>query len=180
MPSPAQRLHGNAHELHGVVVCRHPVGAELSAAFAAVDDGPLAAFAYPDGHRLHDAAAVGGTVAGLFVHMKAGQAVGAMVAVVAPCILRGADPSADLAGKGIVAGVGLIVTFFKGLTFVFTIHGIVLLKNCVCSSSGGVACGFARPPGQPTSSSANVVCFKKLSLCFCTVKFGFWGPMNVC
>ena len=33
-----ERLHGNAHELHGVVVCRHPVGAEFSAAFAAVDD----------------------------------------------------------------------------------------------------------------------------------------------
>ena len=68
----------------GLFVCRHPVGTKLSAAFAAVDDGPLAAFAYPDGHRLHDAAAVGGTVAGFFVHMKAGQAVGAMVAVVAP------------------------------------------------------------------------------------------------
>ena len=25
---------------------------------------------------------------------------------------------------------------------------------------------FARPPGQPTSSSANVVCFKKLSFDF--------------
>ena len=25
----AQRLHGNAHELHGVVICRHPVGAGL-------------------------------------------------------------------------------------------------------------------------------------------------------
>jgi len=49
-----------------------------------VDDGPLAALAYPDGHRLHDAAAVGGTVAWFFVHMKAGQAVGAMFAVVAP------------------------------------------------------------------------------------------------
>ena len=106
----AQGLHGNAHELHGVVICRNPVRAELSAAFAAVDDGPLAALAYPDGHRLHDAAAVGGTVAGFFVHMKAGQAVGAMVAVVAAGILRGADPSADFAGKGIVAGVGLIVS----------------------------------------------------------------------
>ena len=28
----------------------------------------------PDGHRLHDAAAVGDTVVGFFVHMKAGQA----------------------------------------------------------------------------------------------------------
>lgn len=33
----------------------------------------IAAFAYPDSHRLHDAAAVGGAVAGFFVHMKAGQ-----------------------------------------------------------------------------------------------------------
>ena len=110
-----ERLHGNAHELHGVVVCRHTVRTELSAAFAAVDDGPFAALAYPDGHRLHDAAAVGGAVAGFFVHMKAGQAIGTMVAVVAADILRGTDPSADFAGKGIVAGVGLIVTFSKVL-----------------------------------------------------------------
>ena len=34
----------------------------------------IAAFAYSDGHRLHDAAAVGGAVAGFFIHMKAGQA----------------------------------------------------------------------------------------------------------
>ena len=95
-------------------------------------------------------------------------------------ILRGADPSADFAGKGIVAGVGLIVTFFKGLTFVFTIHGNILLKLVHDSFSGGMACGSARPPGQPTSPSANVVCFKKFSLYFFTVKFGFLGPMNVC
>jgi len=94
-----------------------------------VDDGPLAAFAYPDGHRLHDAAAVGGTVAGLFVHMKAGQAVGAMVAVVAACILRGADPSADFAGKGVVAGVCLIVTFFQ--------------RSCVCFHDS-----WYRPPEE--------------------------------
>ena len=48
----------------GLVVCRHTVGTELSAAFAAVDDGPLAALAYPDSYRLHDAAAVGGAVTG--------------------------------------------------------------------------------------------------------------------
>ena len=60
------------------------VGCQFAAEAAAVDDGPLAAFAYPDCHRLHNAAAVGGAVAGFFVHMKTGQAVGAMVAVVAP------------------------------------------------------------------------------------------------
>ena len=160
----AQGLHGNAHELHGVVVCRHPVGAELSAAFAAMDDRPLAALAHPDGHRLHDTAAVGGTVAGFFVHMKAGQAVGAMVAVVAPGILRGADPSADFAGKGIVAGVGLIVTFFKGLAFIFTIYGIVLLKSCVCSSSGGVACGICQTSRSAHKSQYKVVVFQKALL----------------
>ena len=80
----AQRLHGDRHELHGVIIRRHTVGAERAAALAAVDDRPFTAPAYPDRHRLHDAAAVGGTVAGFFVHMKAGQAVGTMVAVVAP------------------------------------------------------------------------------------------------
>mgnify|MGYP006961024248 CR=1 FL=1 len=53
----AQGPHGDGHELHGIVVRHHTVGAERSAALAAVDDGPLAALAYPDGHRLHDAAA---------------------------------------------------------------------------------------------------------------------------
>ena len=33
---------------------------------------PPPASSPPDGHGLHDAAAVGGTVAGFFVHMKAG------------------------------------------------------------------------------------------------------------
>ena len=118
----------------------------------------------PDGHRLHDAAAVGDTVAGFFVHMKAGQAVGAMVAVVAPGILRGADPPADFAGKGIVAGVGLIVTFFKGLTFVFTIHGNILLKICVRSSSGGVACGICQTSRSAHKSQCKCCMFQKVLL----------------
>ena len=40
----ADGLHGDGHELHGVIVRRHPVGAERAAAFAAVDDGPFAVF----------------------------------------------------------------------------------------------------------------------------------------
>ena len=80
----AQRPHGDRHELHGIVVRRHTVGAERSAALAAVDDRPLAAPAYPDRHRLHDAAAVGSPVTGLDVYVQAGEAVGAVVAVVAP------------------------------------------------------------------------------------------------
>ena len=107
--------------------------------------------------------------------MKAGQAVGAMVAVVAPGILRGADPPADFAGKGIVAGVGLIVTFFKGLTFIFTIHGIVLLKNCVCSSSGGVACGICQTSRSAHKLQCKCCMFQKVLLIFLYGKIRFWG-----
>ena len=87
-----------------------------------------------------------------------------MVAVVAPGILRGANPSADFAGKGIVAGVGLIVTFFKSFTFIFTIHGIVLLKNCVCSSSGGVACGICQTSRSAHKLQCKFVVFQKALL----------------
>ena len=119
-----QGPHGDGHELHGIVVRRHTVGAERAAALAAVDDRPLAAPAYPDRHRLHDAAAVGSPVAGLDVFVQAGEAVGAVVAVVAAGVLRRAEPAADLAGKGILAGVRLVVAFFKGLAFVFAVHGV--------------------------------------------------------
>ena len=120
----AQRLHGDRHELHGIVVRRHTVGAERAAALAAVDDRPLAAPAYPDRHRLHDAATVRGPVAGLDVYMQAGKAVGAVVAVVAAGIPRCAEPTADLAGEGVIAGMGLVVAFFKGLPLVFAVHGV--------------------------------------------------------
>lgn len=120
----AQRLHGDGHELHGVIIRRHTVGAERSAALAAVYDRPLAALAYPDRHRLHDAAAVDGPVAGLDVYMQAGKAVGAVVTVVAAGILRCAEPATDLAGKAVAAGMGLVVAFFKGLPLVFAVHGV--------------------------------------------------------
>ena len=58
-----QGPHGDGHELHGVVIRRNAVGMEGTAALAAVDDGPLAALAYPDGHRLHDAAEVASKIA---------------------------------------------------------------------------------------------------------------------
>lgn len=120
----AQRPHGDGHELHGIVVRRHTVGAERSAALAAVDDRPLAALAYPDRHRLHNTAAVRGPVAGLDVYVQAGEAVGAVVTVVAAGIPRCAEPTADLAGEGVIAGMGLVVAFFKGLPLVFAVHGV--------------------------------------------------------
>ena len=120
----AQRLHGDRHELHGVVVRRHTVGAERAAALAAVDDRPLAALAYPDRRRLHNTATVGSPVAGLDVYVQAGEAVGAVVAVVAAGPLRCAESATDLAGEGVIAGMGLVVAFFKGLPLVFAVHGV--------------------------------------------------------
>lgn len=119
-----QGPHGDGHELHGIVVRRNTVGAERTAALAAVYDRPFTALAYPDRHRLHNTAAVRGPVAGLDVYMQAGKAVGAVVAVVAAGILRCAEPTADLAGKAVAAGMGLVVAFFKCLPLVFAVHGV--------------------------------------------------------
>lgn len=119
-----QGPHGDGHELHGIVVRRNTVGAERAAALAAVYDRPFTAPAYPDRHRLHDAAAVGSPVAGLDVYVQAGKAVGAVVAVVAAGLLRCAESAADLAGKGVAAGMGLVVAFFKSLPLVFAVHSV--------------------------------------------------------
>ena len=135
----AQRLHGDRHELHGVIIRRHTVGAERAAALAAVDDRPFTAPAYPDRHRLHDAAAVGSPVAGLDVYVQAGKAVGAVVAVVAAGPLRCAESAADLAGEGVAAGVGLVITFFVLFAFVFAIH-VAPPEDVGSGSSGGMAC----------------------------------------
>ena len=115
-------LHGDAYQFHRVIIRRHAVGAERTASLAAVYDGPLSSPAHPDGDRLHDAAAVTCPVAGFYVHMQAGQAVGAVVAVVAACIFRQTGSAADLAGKCVVTGMVLIVAFFKGFAFVFAVH----------------------------------------------------------
>ena len=65
----------------GVVVRRHPVGVENAAPLAAVDDGPLAAFAHPDTHWLHDVAAVRRPVPGSSSRWRLRRQLGAVVAV---------------------------------------------------------------------------------------------------
>ena len=54
----ADGLHGDGHELDGIIVRRDPVGAERAAPAAAVDDRPFAVFPNPHRHRLHQSAAV--------------------------------------------------------------------------------------------------------------------------
>ena len=57
-----------------------------------MDDGPFSAFPDPHGDGLHDAAAAGGAVARLLVHMEAAQAVAAMVSVAAPGVVKSVRP----------------------------------------------------------------------------------------
>ena len=135
-----QGPHGDGHELHGIVVRRRAVGAEGAAAAAPVDDGPLAAPAHPDGDRLHDPAAVRLPVAGLDVDMQTCKAVRAVVAVAAPRVIRGAEPAADLTGKGVAAGVVLIIALFQGLSLVFTVHCVFPPDAVFFASPGGMAC----------------------------------------
>ena len=122
-------LHGDVHQLHGVVICRHPVGAEITAALATVNNGPLALVANPYSNGLHDTAAIGFPIAGLNIHMEAAEAVGTMVPMVAGGTLRYYGAAAVLTLEGLGAGVGLIVTFFKRLALVFSVHGDYLLLD---------------------------------------------------
>ena len=39
-------------------------------------------------------------------------------------LLRCAESAADLAGEGVIAGMGLVVAFFKSLPLVFAVHGV--------------------------------------------------------
>ena len=71
--------------------------------------------------------------------MQAAQTVRAMVAVVAAGVLRRAEPAAYLAGESVGAGMGLIVTFFKGSAFILAVHNNSS-GRCVSVSSGGMAC----------------------------------------
>ena len=61
-------------------------------------------------------------VAGLLVNVQAAQAIRAMVAVGTACPLGNHNASAVPAGEHLVAGVCFIITLFKCLAFIFTIH----------------------------------------------------------
>ena len=121
-----QRPHSDGHELHGVIVRQHPVGAELAAALAPVDDGPLPFIAHPHRHRLHNAAAVGLPIPGLNVHMERTQTVGAVIPMVAAGAHRNHQSAAVFAGEAFLAGVGLIVALFVLSALIFTVHSWIL------------------------------------------------------
>lgn len=127
----AERLQGDAHELHGVIVGGDSVGRKRTAAAAAMDDCPLAVFAHPNRDGVHNSAAVGLAVAGFNVNVQAAKAVWAMVAVVAARTLRNYLAPADLAGENLLAGVVFVVAFFKFFLFVFAVHIFLRMGDSV-------------------------------------------------
>lgn len=87
-----------------------------------MNDGPLAAFPYPDGYRLHDPAAVRFPVARLYVHMEVGKTVRTMISVAATGIFWCHESAADLACEGVIADMSFVVTFFIHFSLIFTIQ----------------------------------------------------------
>ena len=77
---------------------------------------------HPYGNGFHDPSAVCFPVPGLNIHMQAGQAVWAVVSVLASGTIRHHRPAADLTDKAVTARVGLIIPLFDFLTFVFSVH----------------------------------------------------------
>lgn len=74
---------------------------------------PLSAFSHPDCYRFHDPAAIVRTVARRFINVQTGQAVTAVIAVLASGIFRRIEPAAHPAGEAVGTGMGLIIAFFK-------------------------------------------------------------------
>ncbi|MPN55895.1 hypothetical protein SDC9_203579 [bioreactor metagenome] len=87
-----------------------------------MDDRPFSALPYPDRHGLHNPPAVGGTVARLQIHMQAGQAIGAVVPMLASRSGGHHRARAHLAGEAVGTGVSFIIIVFVLLPLVFAVH----------------------------------------------------------
>ena len=96
---------------------------QYTAAPAAMNHCPLTVFADPDTDGVHNAAAVGGTVARLIVHMQAGQAVRTVIPVVAARACRYDRTAAHPAGEAVVTGMRFVITLLILLAFILPIHG---------------------------------------------------------
>ncbi len=114
--------HGNGHKFHWVVVSGDAVGTETAAATTAMDNGPFSVLAYPNADSVHDAAAVGSTVARFVVEVQTRKAVWAMIAVLRGGTAGDDRASAYFAGKTVVARVGLVIMFIVFFAFILSIH----------------------------------------------------------
>jgi len=94
----------------------------VPAYLAAVDYRPFAALAYPHANGFHCTPAIGLTVAGGYIQVLAGQAMGAMVAVVGACAVGYHHMAAHLAFEWFVIGVLLVVPLLIQLSFILSVQ----------------------------------------------------------
>jgi len=106
-------LHGQRHELHGIVIGGDAIGAQRAADFTAMNDGPLSVLPHPDSDGLHDAATMGRAVSRLYVQMLAGEAIGAVISMSTACAVWEHSSATHLADKGLCTGMGLVIAFVE-------------------------------------------------------------------
>ena len=84
-----------------------------------------------------------------------------MVSMIASGVLRCDRAAAEFAGKAVVAGVCFVIAFFKGSSFILSVHDTSsddLHKN---ASSRGTACVDLPTSRQMAHTEAYVLYFKK-------------------
>lgn len=140
--------HGDGHELHRIVIGRHPVRIEFPAATAPMDDCPFPVFSYPHCNRIHDPATVRAPVSRLIVNMQADQAIRTMVPVSRPSTLRRHETAADFAFVAVFAFMRLVISLLILLPFIFPIHFDSPLKsNLRFLLEACVSTKVRKPPG---------------------------------
>jgi hypothetical protein len=159
----AQGTCRDAEELGRIIVRRRPVGAQGPTATAAVDDGPLASPADPDGDGVHKSPTVALAVSRLYVHMETHKTVGAVVTVVAPRPGGKHQTAALLTGKYILTGMGLIIAFFVLFSLIFSIHFGFLLK-IDGHLPGGVRIGLTQTSRSAANHRNIMYCIHKTDL----------------
>ena len=120
----ADGLHGDGHELDGIVIGGDAVGTHGAAPFTAVDQSPLPLVADPDSDRLHDTAAVSFAVTGFVVQMHGMEAVGTVIAMVAAGTHGYYFTTTVAAGKDFITGVGFVIALVVLFSLVFSIHDL--------------------------------------------------------
>lgn len=98
----SNRLGREGKEPKLIVICGNPIGSEMTAGLAAVNDGPFAGFLDPYPDRLHHSAATGKSVAYPQIHMAAPQTARAMIALLAPRQGRSYRAPAVAADEGLI------------------------------------------------------------------------------
>lgn len=86
----------------GVVIARDSVASQHAASSATVNQGPFAAFAHPDGDRIHHPAAPSISITRNFVEVNAMQALGTVISLARAYSSDGNGKAAMTTGESVV------------------------------------------------------------------------------